>query len=166
MIPVDQKTSSSNSSSDLDWDSSIKGSVPHSCPGKKTLGRNAGACPLHQRPSPLKDRTSSRMRTITIGGTPEISRERSVNFVTITIRNVMAVAIAPVPLTTALRRAFRSFDFDQCITIPAWDKVNARKAPMAKRGISLSVTPLKQISRLPARTVNTTMPCVQRVVDH
>ena len=68
----------------------------------------------------------------------------SENFVTMPIRNVIAVAIAPVPLTTALRRAFGSFDLDQCITIPAWDKVNARKAPTAKRGMSLSVTPFKE----------------------
>ena len=88
------------------------------------------------------------------------SQAPSANFVTMTIRNVIAVAIAPMPLTAALRRAFRSLDLVQCITIPAWDKVNARKAPTAKRGMSLSVTPLKKISKLPARTVSTTMPCV------
>src|SRR5262249_388948 len=46
-----------------------------------------------------------------------------------------------------------SFDRNQCITIPAWDKVNARNAPTANRGTSLSVTPLKKISR--PHTANT-----------
>jgi len=88
------------------------------------------------------------------------SQAPSANFVTITIRNVIVVAIAPIPLIAALRSAFWSFDRNQCITIPAWDKVNARKAPTANSGMSLSVTILKRISRLPARTVKTRMPCV------
>ena len=40
------------------------------------------------------------------------------------------------------------FSRSQCITIPACDMVNARKAPTAKSGISRSVTPPKAISRM------------------
>ena len=86
-----------------------------------------------------------------------ISHAPSANLVTITIKSVIPVATEPRPLMNALTRAPESFDLSQWTTMPACDNVNARKAPTAKSGISLSVTPLKAINRIAARTAKTQM---------
>ena len=82
----------------------------------------------------------------------------SANFATSTTITVIAVTKPPKPLTSALLNQCGPRFFRQCITMPNCDKVNARNAPTAYRGIRLSVIPPKAISRMAVKTAKTTIP--------
>ena len=49
----------------------------------------------------------------------------------------------------------------QCTTIPDYERVNARKAPIAKNGIRVCVSLLKKMINAPATNDNTRMPFVK-----
>ena len=70
----------------------------------------------------------------------------STNFATSTTSSVTPVATAPAALTRMLATRGLPGARTQCTTMPACDSVKARKAPMAKSGISLSVIPPKTMS--------------------
>src|SRR5271156_6225405 len=79
----------------------------------------------------------------------------SVNLATSTMTSVMPVARAPTPLMIMRRSVPLPPSRFQCITMPAWESVKARKAPMAKSG--RSVTPPKTIRRSAAKPTRATM---------
>ena len=88
-----------------------------------------------------------------------LTQAPEVNFATSTTTSVTPVATAPRPLTSMFRTAPGPRFLHQWPTIPACESVNARNAPIAKSGISRSVTPPKTISRIAASAKSTTMPC-------
>ena len=59
---------------------------------------------------------------------------------------VTPVAMAPVPLIAiSTWRCLFSLSFCQCFTMPAWESVKAKNAPMAYSEINRSVLPSNMI---------------------
>ena len=69
-----------------------------------------------------------------------------------------SVQVAPAALIARDNRACGPPTFRQCATIPACERVNAKNAPMANKGIRLSVMPPKPMSSPADRTASTSMP--------
>ena len=82
----------------------------------------------------------------------------SVSFETAMTTSVTPVAAAPIAFIVIARFAPGPPERRQCATMPSCDSVNARNAPIAKSGISRSVTPPKAMSSSAATTARKMMP--------
>ena len=99
------------------------------------------------------------MNSTAAGNSSTTTQAPSANFATTITSAVIPVAKAPSPFTRMLCQVpAHDAVLTQCPTIPTCDKVNARNAPTANKGISRSVTPPNRISSSPARIASAQIP--------
>ena len=116
-----------------DWITSHWTSVTGTTTRRRWIGwphTRSGATASSVVPRAYSRRTKSMSRT-RIGTTMRITQAPSANFATAKMTATTAVASAPTPLITALRRQPGPLPTNQCRTIPACDRVKAVKTPIA-----------------------------------
>ena len=80
------------------------------------------------------------------------------NLLISSIASATAVSTAPRPLMAARPAQPSPRCSRQCLTMPAWDRVNPTNTPMANSGTSAWVSPRETTSRMAAATASTPTP--------